>query len=154
LVAHLAPRRGREQLRALTQSLYRVEAQLSESDYGGALDAAFQQRSRRSLVVVFTDLLDRETSAVLVKRTLALLPRHLPVLVSLLDEELDEAAHAAPKSVHEAYVRHVAARLDEEYRLNATRLRTQGARVVRAPAATLGAAAVSEYLLVKGHGLL
>jgi uncharacterized protein (DUF58 family) len=154
LVARLAPRRGREQLAALTRALYRAEAQLAESDYGRALDIAFRHHSRRTLVVVFTDLLDTETSAGLVRRTLALLPRHLPILVSLLDEELEDAARVPPQTVQGAFERHVAQRLSEEYRLNASRLQSQGARVVRALPEELGAAAVSEYLVVKGRGLL
>jgi uncharacterized protein (DUF58 family) len=153
-LAQLAPRRGAGQLSGLTRALYRIEAQLTESDYGRALDGLFRQRSRRTLVVVFTDLLDRDASATLVKRTLALLPRHLPVIVSLLDPDLEAIAHQPPVEIQDAYSRHVAGTLDDEYRLNASRLRSQGARVVRARAASLGAAAVSEYLQLKGQGRL
>lgn len=152
--AFLPPRKGREHLRALTEALYRVEASLEESDYARAIELSFARHHKRSLVVVFTDLLDPDTSAALVRRTRALRPRHLPLVVSLLDEDLAHAASAPPSTVQEAHERQAAARLEDEYRLTAAQLRNAGALVVRAPAHTLSAAAVNEYLQVKARGLL
>jgi uncharacterized protein (DUF58 family) len=150
----LPPRRGLDQLRAIANDLYRVQASLEESDYGAALDRAFQRRSRRALVVVLTDLLDLDTSAVLVKRTLMLVPRHLPLVASLLDEELYAAALERPKTAEQAYQRQVAARLEDDYRLTAARLRDAGARVIRAAATDFGPSAVNEYLELKARGVL
>ena len=152
--SHLPPRKGREHLRALTEALYHVEAALEESDYARALELTFARHHKRSLVVVLTDLLDPDTSASLVRHTRALRPRHLPLVVSLLDEDLAGAAQALPASVQQAHLRQAAARLEDEYRLCAAQLRNSGALVVRAPARNLSAAAVSQYLGVKAHGLL
>ncbi|HLL55849.1 MAG TPA: DUF58 domain-containing protein [Myxococcaceae bacterium] len=152
--AFLPPRKGREHLRTLAGALYRLEAALEESDYGRALDLALARNHKRSLVVALTDLLDPETSGALVKRTLALRPRHLPMVVSLLDEDLEKAATDAPREAQDAYVRQAAARLEDEYKLTAARLRDSGALVVRAPASSFSAAAVNEYLRVKARGLL
>lgn len=152
--AHLPPRKGQEHLRTLAEALYRLEAALEESDYGRALDLAFARDHKRTLVVALTDLMDPETSGALLKRTLALRPRHLPMVVSLLDEDLARAATDLPEEPQDAYVRQTAARIEDEYRLTAARLRDAGALVVRAPAASFSAAAVNEYLRVKARGLL
>lgn len=152
--AWLPPRKGLDQLRAIAGALYRAEAALEESDYGAALDRAFQRGSRRALVVVLTDLLDLDTSAVLVKRTLQLVPRHLPLVASLLDDEVQARALSVPVTEAEAYERHVAARLEDDYRLTAARLRDAGARVIRASARDFGPAAVNEYLELKARGQL
>jgi len=140
--AHVPPRRGAGHLRELTRALYRAEASLEESDYG------------RALVVVLSDLLDLETSAVLVRRALALAPRHLPLVASLHDQALSRVAEQVPESVQDAYARQVAARLEDEYRLTAARLRDAGALVVRAPAASFSAEAVNAYLRIKREGRL
>ena len=58
---------------------------------------------------------------------------------------------ALPESLK---MRQAAARVEEEYRLTAARLRNSGALVVRARASTFSAEAVNEYLRVKAHGLL
>ncbi len=94
---YLPPRKGREHLRLLTEALYRAEAALEESDYGRAYDFAFARSSRRSMVVLFTDLVDPDASGTLVARTLMLRPRHLPVVASLLDEDLQAAATGVPQ---------------------------------------------------------
>jgi uncharacterized protein (DUF58 family) len=152
--AYLPPRKGREHLRLLTETLYRAEAALEESDYGKAYDFAFARSSRRSLVVLFTDLVDPDASGTLVTRTLMLRPRHLPLVASLLDEDLQTAATAVPSSPQEAYTRQAAARLEDEYRRTAVTLRDSGVLVVRAPARGFGAAAINTYLHVKSRGLL
>ena len=152
--AFLPPHKGREHLRTLAGALYRLEAGLEESDYGRALDLAFAKNHKRSLVVSLTDLLDPETSGALVKRTLSLRPRHLPMIVSLLDEDLAQAASDTPREVQDAYVRQAAARIEDEYKRTAATLRDAGALVVRAPAHAFSAAAVNEYLRVKARGLL
>ena len=152
--AYLPPRRGHEHLRLLTEALYRAEAALEESDYGRAYDFAFARSSRRSLVVLFTDLVDPDASGTLLARTLALRPRHLPVVASLLDPDLQAAATAIPSSEQDAYARQAAARLEEDYQRTALTLRDAGALVVRAPAKGFGAAAVNTYLHVKSRGLL
>ncbi|MFE8600046.1 DUF58 domain-containing protein [Archangium violaceum] len=151
---YLPPRKGHEHLRLLTEALYRAEAALEESDYGRAYDFAFARSSRRSLVVLFTDLVDPDASGTLLARTLALRPRHLPVVASLLDPDLQAAATAIPASEQDAYARQAAARLEEDYQRTALTLRDSGALVVRAPAKGFGAAAVNTYLHVKTRGLL
>jgi uncharacterized protein (DUF58 family) len=152
--AYLPPRKGREHLRLLTETLYRAEAALEESDYGRAYDFAFARSSRRSLVVLFTDLVDPDASGALVARTLMLRPRHLPLVASLLDEELQATASRVPHEPQEAYTRQAAVRLEDEYRRTAVTLRDSGVLVVRAPARSFSAAAINTYLHVKSRGLL
>ncbi|ATB40629.1 cell division protein DivIC (FtsB), stabilizes FtsL against RasP cleavage [Cystobacter fuscus] len=67
----------------------RAETALEESDYGRAYDFAFARSSRRSLVVLFTDLVDPDVS-----RTRARRPRHLSVVTSLLDEDLQTTSNS------------------------------------------------------------
>jgi uncharacterized protein (DUF58 family) len=150
----LPPRKGAEQLRAVTHALYRVEATLDESDYGSALDLAFRRGSRRTLVMVMTDLLDADTAASLARRTARLVPRHLPVIASMLDADLQRAAVAVPDTLSEAYQRVVAARLEDDSRHTVAKLRDAGALVVRSAPGDFGAAAVNCYLDIKARGLL
>ncbi|QAT86196.1 hypothetical protein EJ065_4648 [Corallococcus coralloides] len=152
--AFLPPRKGAEHLRLITESLYRAEAGLEESDYGRAFDFAFARQTRRALVVLFTDLVDPDASSALLTRTLALRPRHLPVVASLLDEDLEAAATDVPGDATSAYARQAASRMESEYRRTATTLRDAGALVVRAPARGFGAAALNVYLDVKARGRL
>lgn len=152
--AWLPAAKGADALKAICALLYRVEATLEESDYGAAIDLAFARGRKRSLVLLFTDLLDAQTSAALVKRTLKLVPRHLPIVACLVDEDLRRVAQAVPADAPAAFERQVAQKLEDEYRVTAARLRDAGARVVRASAQGFGAATVNAYLEVKQRGLL
>ena len=150
----LPPRKGAEQLRAITQALYQVEAVLEESNYGAAMDQAFARGARRSLVIVLTDLVDRETAASLLLRTRRLVPRHLPMIVSLQDEAVHRLATEIPQTSRAAYERVVAGRLERDGEATVARLREGGARVVRGTPATFAIAGVRAYLDVKQRGLL
>ena len=150
----LPPRKGAEQLRSIAQALYQVEAVLEESNYGAAMDQAFARGSRRSLVIVLTDLVDQETAASLLLRTRRLVPRHLPMIVSLQDEAVHRVATEVPTTATAAYERVVAARLERDGEATVAKLREGGARVVRGTPAVFASAGVSAYLDIKQRGLL
>lgn len=150
----LPPRKGAEQLRAIAQALYQVEAVLEESNYGAAMDQAFARGARRSLVIVLTDLVDPETAACLLLRTRRLVPRHLPMIVSLQDEAVHRVATEVPSTPAAAYERIVAARLERDGEATVAKLREGGARVVRGTPAVFASAGVNAYLDIKQRGLL
>ena len=150
----LPPRKGTEQLRAIAQALYQVEAALEESNYGAAMDQAFARGSRRSLVIVLTDLVDQESAAALILRTRRLVPRHLPMIVSLQDEAVHRVATEIPATASAAYERIVAARMEREGAATVAKLREGGARVVRGTPAVFASAGVNAYLDIKQRGLL
>ena len=152
--AWLPPRRGSEQLRAITHALYRVEATLEETNWGAAFSLAFAQKVRRSLVLLVTDLLDLDASRALVQRTRRLVPRHLPLVASLVDEDVAAAVAQIPQTLGDAHRRPVAARLEDDVLRTVAQLRDAGARVVRTNAKNLGPGAVNAYLDVKARGLL
>lgn len=152
--AFLPPRKGGEQLAAIAHALYRVEARLEESDLDAALTLAFARGTRRSLVLLMTDLLDADSAEALARRTRLLAPRHLPLVASLRDEALHREATRWPDDAHAALRRFTASRLEDEVQTTMARLREGGARVLRAPARDFGAATVGAYLDVKARGAL
>ena len=154
VLSWMPPRKGPDAMPAIARALYRVHATLDESDYGKAFDTAFARGSKRALVLVFTDLLDPVTSEGLVKRTLKLLPRHLPLVASLSDQALGQLLFEPPTTSDAALERVLAARLDDEQRLTVARLRDAGARVIRAPPSEFGPKVVNAYLELKNRGLL
>lgn len=152
--AALAPQKGRAGLKAMSDLLYRVDATLEESDYALAIDRALLGNTRRTLVVLLTELVDPESAEVLWRHTRRLLPRHLPMVVSLKDTVVEKLSTAVPESAEGAFERRVAQRLEGAFKKTAANLREVGARVVRTPAAQFGAATVNAYLEIKSRGLL
>ncbi|MGC4113104.1 MAG: DUF58 domain-containing protein [Myxococcales bacterium] len=152
--AFLPPRRGRAHLHALVDALYPLQPELVESDYGAAFDLVTNRQKRRSLMVTFTDLLDEDSSRTVLERTLHLRPRHLPLVVAVADGSVLRPARAIPETPEQAYERAAAQSIVRERERAVAKLRDAGALVVNASVNDLSAAAINEYLAIKGRGLL
>lgn len=154
-VARVVPAAGgRGGLAPLAEALHLAEARPVEADYRAALDALEARQRRRALVVLFTDLGDPDTCALLVARAALLRRRHLVLVAAVTDSEVAEAAAARPRDEGEALVRAVAERLVDEREAAAARLVAAGVAVERVPADGLAAAVVARYLEVKARGEL
>jgi uncharacterized protein (DUF58 family) len=148
------PSAGRRQLAPIAEALHLAEARVEESDYAAAFDALEARQRRRALVVVFTDLADPDTSALLLARAAQLRRRHLVIIAAVADSELADAAAARPRHVHEAYLRVAAERILDEREVAARRLVGAGVRVESVGARELAAVLVGRYADLKARGEL
>jgi uncharacterized protein (DUF58 family) len=148
------PGSRRAQLGPLAEALHAARATLDESDYRVAFDLLDARQRRRALVMVFTDLADPDTSALLIARAARLRRRHLVLVAAAGDSELADAAREVPRSAEDAYVRVAAERIVAERDAAAVRLAAAGVRVERCSAADLGASVVGSYLEIKATGAL
>ena len=78
VMGYWEPDKGRRQFLAILEALYKVQPQQVEADYMKAGAFLSAQRSKRSLVVLFTDIIDRRQADALVRGFGRLAPRHLP----------------------------------------------------------------------------
>lgn len=152
--AFVPPAKGAGHLARLVDSTGPLRARLVESDYGEALRTVQQRLGRRALVCLFTELADARAAEPIAARMLALRPRHLPLVVTLLDEQLEQVGVSVPEGVGEAFARQAARRLLEERAKVRRMLEANRAWVVAAPHGALSGAALQAYLELKGRGLL
>jgi uncharacterized protein (DUF58 family) len=145
----LSPGRGRGQAVRLHETLARLEPALVEPDYAGAFVRLRRTVRKRSLVLVFTDLVDETVSAELIGAVVAAQRRHLVIVVTLSDRELVEQLARQPAGAPDAYRSAVAADALLLRDAAVRRLRGSGALVVDTPADRLAAAAVETYLRVR-----
>lgn len=150
----VVPQSGQAGLSALAEALYQAEPRPEEPDYGAAFEALTRRQRRRSLVLLFTDLSDPDSSADLRARAARLARRHLVLFQAVADSELTSVAQARPAKTLEAYERVAAERILSERELAAAALSAVGVRVESAPARDLVAAVVNRYLEVKRRGEL
>jgi uncharacterized protein (DUF58 family) len=144
--AELRPGRGRGQAVRMHEALGRLEPALVEPDYAGAFARLGKSVRKRSLVLVFTDLVDERVSAELIAAVARARRRHLVIVVTLSDRDLADRLAAVPRGTRDAYESAVAADAlllrDGAIR----RLKRSGVTVVDQPADRLAAAAVEAYL--------
>jgi uncharacterized protein (DUF58 family) len=148
------PARGASQLGPIAEALFEAQPRVEESDYPAAFDALAARQRRRALVVIFTDLADPDTSALLLARTALLQRRHLALVAAVADSVVADQARAAPRSEAEAYARLAAERILAERELAGARLAAAGVQVASVPAKELVAAVVGRYLAIKDQGRL
>ena len=148
------PGKGRQQTRRILEELYGLAAEMTEPDYRAATTYLRTRSRKRSLVVAFTDLVDTEVSAQVLAYLAALAPQHLPMVVTVRDEGIEELREQMPTDALHVYEKALAGRALEERELALARLRQRGAYVCDARPDDLVAATVNQYLAIKRRGLL
>jgi uncharacterized protein (DUF58 family) len=148
------PEAGTTRLGPLAQALYLAKSRPVEADYGAAFDELLARQRRRALVVVFTELSDPDTTALLLSRAQLLRRRHVVAVAAISDADLVEVATARPTTGSAALARAAAERIVEERDAAARRLAAAGVAVITTSAASLSAAVVTRYAAVKERGLL
>lgn len=150
----MPPERGQAQLSKLVERLSPIQPTLQEPDYLGAVTTLTQQQTRRALVVLLTDLIDKTASAELLSAMAQLTPRYLPFCVALRDPLIDRQAEAASASVGEGYSRAVALDLLRQRQVALETLKQKGVMVLDAPANQISELLVDRYLQLKARSQL
>ena len=154
VIDYLPPKRGRDQLNRVLESLYHLEPQLIEPSYARAFNFFSANCKRRSLVIILTDLVDRDASAELLTHTSMLIPRHLPLIVTIGDTDLRELVRSKPHTAAEVYQQSVAEEILRQREEALSRIRHAGGLALDVPARELSISLVNKYLEVKERGLL
>ncbi len=150
----LPPGRGRAQVSRLLDAVFDLEGRLVEPDYGAALRLLRLRQRKRSLVVLFTDLVDSVASESLLTWASALRPAHLPIVVSFTDPTTLALARQWPAEAADVYERALASQVLSDRALALDRLRAHGLGVVDAPPAQAAGELVDRYLDAKLRLLL
>jgi uncharacterized protein (DUF58 family) len=154
VISYLPPQRGRDQINRLMESLYALEPHLIEPSYARGFNFFSANCHRRSLVVILTDLVDRDASAELLAHTSKLIPRHLPLIITIGDTDLRELVRVPPKTPADVYRQGVAEDILRQREEALTRIRHAGGLALDVPAGRLSLELVNKYLEVKERGLL
>lgn len=151
---YLPPRKGHRQFLAIMEALYAVQGRLEEPDYAGALRYLATRLTKRALIVVFTDLVGTEPSRRLLGVLGTLAPRHLPLVITQRNREVEATAVAVPEAESDVFRAGVAEGLLRDKASALKMLQARGVLVLDVDPAQLSVAAVNRYLEVKARGQL
>jgi uncharacterized protein (DUF58 family) len=151
--AVVPPRAGRDQLARVTDALYDLTPELSQSDCRGAFAEVLGRFQRRALLCLLTELDEALLDTLL--PTLPLIARtHLVMVGSVRDPAVAKWASRAPDDIEEAYRGVAALGALARRRDLAKLLRARGAMVVDAEPGRLAPLLTDAYLRVKAAGQL
>ncbi len=147
--AFLPPGRGKAHFYSFVRHLYAIKADRVEPDYDTALRSISTSRLKRSLVMIVTDL----TSGEAVKKMLESIPllsrKHLPVVISVIDPKLKQAANGIPESSDEIYQKIAARCMIEKVKDLSKLFEKIGIASVMITPDQLNSSLLSHYLKVK-----
>lgn len=145
----LPPSKGVKHWDEILQALGKVETQLVEANYANAFTCLLQNLTRRSLLLVFTDLIDPETSEALITHAHLLAEKHLVIVVALSDYELRSLLQKTIEEPSDIYEQAAAIAILND-RLHAiAQLREKGITVIDTSPEAIFNALLEHYLLAK-----
>ena len=151
---YLPPHRGRAQMHAIVESVYKLQASLVESDYEGAISFLRSRWRKRALTVCFTDLWDPDSARQTVQVLSMLQPSHLVAAVTLLDPAVKAATELPSESTLKVLQKAVALQMQEDRKQAQDALTDRGVLVVDSPADSVSVDLVNRYLQVKERAML
>lgn len=152
--AYLAPAKSKAQVYGILESLYNLDARMVETDYRAAFQNLATRWRRRSLVVLFTDLVDPDSSARILDAVSMLSDSHRVVCVTVSDPQILEAARAVPDDSAGVYRKAVATQVLQERRAAISVLKRRGVWTVDSPPEDLSADLINHYLDLKSRSLI
>jgi len=154
VVRFIPPRRGRAQIGTILEAVHGLEPEPVESNPVRAFNYLAKRWRKRSLIVAFTDLIEPEASAGVLRAFAALRRSHLCVAVTVADPRTSELVNLSPRATLDLYRRAVAIEVDDERRQAIRGLELVGVRVVDAEPDLLAQALVNQYTAIKARGEL
>ncbi|MBV9749174.1 MAG: DUF58 domain-containing protein, partial [Acetobacteraceae bacterium] len=150
----VVPRPRAGQLRLISEALYDLGGDFTESDHARCLRQLALRHGKRALLVVLTDFVDAETAADMVAAVGHAARRHVVLFTAFNDPFVEEAARLRPRDEPEGFRKTVALGLLRERREVLERLRQMGAQVIDAAPGAVTPALLNKYLEITLRGLL
>ena len=152
--AYLPPAKSKAQVYGILESLYNLEARMVETDYKAAFQNLSTRWRRRSLVVLFTDLVDPDSSAQILDAVPMISDLHRVVCVTVSDPNILQAAKSVPTDSGGVYRKAVATQVLQERRAAITVLKRRGVWTIDSPPEELSADLINHYLDLKARSMI
>jgi uncharacterized protein (DUF58 family) len=154
VVSYLPPRSGMQQLHNVIETLYDVQPNLSESHFRRAFIYLQTRLTKRSLVIVLSDVMDIDASASLIHGVLSLARRHLVVFAALRTPEIEQVIQTPGDDAEAPFRKAVAVRLMGERTDVMARINKGGAHVLDLRPDELTMPVVNKYIELREQNLL
>lgn len=152
-IQHFVPPARRQRSR-LADAFAETETRVVEPDYPSAFEYLARRLRRRSLLVLFTDVVDVDTSDPLLTHLAAARRRHVPLAVTLRNPELEALAESPADDDPDVFRRAAAEELIQARARALASMRRAGVLVADTRPEDAAPEVVNRYLEVKRKGLL
>ncbi|MGE5557746.1 MAG: DUF58 domain-containing protein [Bacillota bacterium] len=145
--------KGKRHLQTLVSILFDIQAVMVESDYRAAFRFWRQKANKRSLIFIYTDISDKESSREMIRHLQVVSRHHMVVCVLLQRQYLYDIIERPIKDEKDAFVKGTALELLAERETLKRSLLNSGIKVLEVTASQLKQAVLEHYLYLKHNGL-
>ncbi len=142
------------QLNRITNAMFDIDPVFAESDYHGAFAETLLRFSRRTMLVIHTELVEQTMHEFLLPALRLLTRSHIVVIAAVRDPEVDAWASQAPSTSEEVHRSAAAQASIAERERTISELRRRGATVIDAVPGKLAGRLMDLYLDIKATGRL
>jgi uncharacterized protein (DUF58 family) len=142
------------QMSMILESLYNVDTDFFESDYGRLYADIKRNIKHRSLILLYTNFETLDALHRQLPYLKGISKSHLLVVVFFKNTELDELIHGEATTIQEAYDKVIAEKFSFEKRLIVNELKKYGIHSILTSPENLTIDAINKYLEMKARGLV
>lgn len=150
----LPPKRGAEHLEAILEAVHDVEPELIEPSYARAFQFIASSSKKRSFIVILTDLVDKDSSKDLIRSIKLLRPRHLPLVATIGDRDLNAIVSHSPHDIRDVFTQSAAEEIIHQRETALKLVESIGGLALDVTTQNLAPRLLETYLRVKERGLL
>ncbi len=151
---YLPPKKGMAHIEGVLETLHDLEPELIEPSYKRAFQFISANSKKRSFVVILTDLVDKESSRELINSLKLLRPRHLPLVVTIGDRDLNLTVSEVPENIEQVFTQSAAEEIILQREAALRQVESLGGLALDVTTQTLAPNLLQTYLRVKERGLL
>ncbi len=147
--SYVPPLKGHGALGRMNEALYRLEPRLKEPNYEAACKFLALRHRKRSLVVIITDVIDKDASSMLLAYTARFARHHLPLCVTLRNLEVEGLSALRPVTTTDCFTKSVAIEMLTRRNEALACMRQFGADVLDVDPRGLTPKLLNRYLVLK-----
>jgi uncharacterized protein (DUF58 family) len=152
--SYQAPARGLSRFTHVQRATAELDYNAEETNYTLGLAELGVRLKRRALIILFTEFVDTITAELLIESLERAHSRHVVVLVTLRDNNLQQTIDAEPNSFEAVAESVIAQDIQRDRSVVFERLERMGLHCLDASTANLTVALIVRYLMIKQRGLI
>lgn len=141
-------------LKRISETLYNLQTDFAESDFGRLYQDTKFYITQRSLVLLFTNFETLDAVNRQMKYLRGIAKNHLLVVVFFKNSELQKMIHGNPQNMQEVYDEIIAEKFEFEKKLIIQELKKYGIHTIYTAPENLNIELINKYLQIKARGMI
>ncbi len=146
---YLSPKPGKKQFLTMLETIFALQVHPVEPDFEAAFSYLASKQQKRALIILFTDILDKDSAEGIATYVSQYSKHHLVICVTLTDSGIVELAEQNISNSKSVYQKAIAERMLQEKHTTLEILHRRGVITIDVPAHQLTMSVVNKYLELK-----